>query len=676
MKKQRMRIIGLLVLILMLAAGCSGPKEPTESTGTEENSFAASESETDELEATEKGSSEETGEDLAIEMTKAALAETNWISIQMEEEQIDMPANEAFNQALAFDTWESVEDEIESEEVMRFAVGTGEIVILDGAAYLLTDHGMDWYRTTEEVVSQVMLYFEENFTMSARSMLFNDEYMFAEYYYDTIASLGNLESFDGHGPLLDEMVKYAWYRYTYENSEETVRELYNEESGDFVFSKALAIQEVKRYFDFDETATDFSTLDSYNAAEEGFTLWYSGPDMSDRSNFQNGWGYAFGGLKEIGTERYEVRLIDYADSSETRINKTNVMEIAFDGEGNIRFDRGYEEVPSYNLADTAPGLEAIEIVKEYEYMSGVYLGETKNAYYYISDDGEWVSYFKLDKASMEMTTVYAPEMANEEFAYRVEQHGEEFFFYTNKNVRITDADWNLIETVAYPNAIVEGLASYWEQYDPIYFGEALSDDRSMFAYVDQEGLKLIQNDSNETTLVVPREGDGDVTEAIWCLNPRFADHDTKIVTARTRDWNSGFTVYDIKTETSKTEPGYIMPKELLLAGDRGFFMSDKSYLYFYDFQLGEVKEVPIEGYCSEISGITYLLANESYATYFDTKDDAKTLVLLDLESWSITQKASIENMEVGLNFLASSGDVGVSYSFSWTDHGYAIMKNK
>jgi hypothetical protein len=665
------------LLVLLLATGCSASKEPAATTETGENTFSVSETGTEESAVIESGAAEVTEENPAIALTKTALAETDWISIQMEEERIDMPANEAFLAALAFDTWELVEEEIESEEVMRFAVGNGEIVIFERAAYLLTDHGMDWYRTPEDVLSSVMDYFEENFTMSARSMLFNDEYMFAEYYHDTIASLGNLETFDGHGPLLDEMVKYAWYRYTYENAEETVRELYNEESGDFVFSKALAIQEVKRYFDFDEAATDFSTLDSYNAGEEGFTLWYSGPDMSDRSNFQNGWGYAFGGIKEIGKEQYEIRLVDYVDSSETRINKTNVMEISFDGEGSIRFDRGYEEIPSYDLADTAPGLEAIEIVKEYEYTNGVFLGETENAYYYIADDGEWVSYLKLDKASMEMTTVYAPEMGNEEYSYRVEQHGEEFFFYTNKNVRITDADWNLIETVVYPKAIVEGLASYWEQYDdPIYFGEALSDDRSMFAYVDQDGLKLVQNDSGETTLVVPREGNGDVTEAIWCLNPRFADHDTKIVTARTRDWDSGFTVYDIKTETSKTESGYVMPSEWLLAGDRGFFMSDKSYLYFYDFEFGKIKDVPMEGYCSEISDRKYLLTNDSYAAYFDTKDDVKTLVLLDLASWSIAQKASIENMEIGLNFLASGGDVGVSYSFSWTDHGYAIMKNK
>lgn len=508
-------------------------------------------------------------------------------------------------------------------------------------------------------------------------MLFNDEYMFANYYHDTIPTLGNLETFDGRGPLVWEMVRYAWDRFTYENAEETIRALYDEDMDGYLVSREMAIQECKKYFDFDEAATEFSSVNFYLPEVDGFKLWYAGPDQSDRSNFQNGWGYAFGGIKEIGKEQYEIRLVDYVDSSQTRINKTNVMEISFDGEGNIRFDRGYEDVPSYNLADTAPDLEAIEIVREYEYMNGVFLGETENAYFYIGDDGEWVSYLKLDKASMEMTTIYAPDMADEEFSYRVEQHGEEFYFYTNKNVRITDADWKLIETVAYPKAIVEGLESYWEQYgDPIYFGEALSDDRSMFAYVDQDGLKLVENDSNETTLVVPREGDGGVTEAIWCLNPRFADHDTKIVTSRTRDWDSGFTVYDIKAKTSKTESGYVMPSEWLLAGDRGFFMSDKSYLYFYDFQLDQVKEVPFEGYCSEVSDISYLLANESYATYFDTKDDVKTLVLLDLASWSIIQKASIENMDVGFNFLDRNGDVGVSYSFSWTDHGNAIMRNE
>jgi hypothetical protein len=671
-----MRVLGLWLLILMLATGCSAPKEPAVSTETEENTFAASEPGTGETAATEQGVAEETGEDPAIALTKTALAETDWVSIQMPEGRIDMPANEAFLEALSFDTWEPVSEEIESEEIIRLGVGNGEIVIRDGAAYLLTDHGMDWYRTPEEVQFNMMTYFGENYTMSARSMLFNDEYMFAEYYHDTIASLGNLESFDGKGPLLQEMVKYAWYRYTYENAEETVRELYNEESGDFVFTKAMALQEAKRYFDFNEAATDFSTMGLYDAEKEGFLFWYGGPDMAERSNFQNGWGYAFGGLKEIGNERYEVRLIDYADSSQMRINKTNVMVISFDAEGNIRFDRGYEEVPSYNLADAAPGLEQIEIIKEYEYMSGEFLGETGEAYYFIMDDGEWVSYFKLDKTTMEMTTVYAPELPDEELAYRVEQHGEEFFFYTNKHVRIADADWKLIETVTYPEAIVEGLETYWSYGGPVYFGEAMSDDRSMFAYVDQEGLKLVQTDSGETTLLVPREGDGDVTETIWCLNPRFADHDTKIVTARTRDWDSGFTVYDLKTKTSKTVAGYVMQENWLLAGDRGFFISTKMDVFYYDFKTGEIKALPVAESGPATYETNFVLCNQNYAAYFDESESGKTLTLLDLNTWSIAKTASIKDVDVSMMFLGRTGDIGVSYNFTYTDFGSAIMRNK
>ncbi len=676
MKNQRMRVLGLWLLILMLATGCSAPKEPAVSTETEENTFAASEPGTGETATTEQGAAEETGEDPAIALTKTALAETDWVSIQMPEGRIDMPANEALLEALAFDTWEPVSEEIESEEIVRLGVGNGEIVIREGAAYLLTDYGMDWYRTPEEVQFNMMDYFGENYTMSARSMLFNDEYMFAEYYHDTIASLGNLESFDGKGPLLQEMVKYAWYRYTYENPEETVRELYSEESGDFVFTKVMAIQEAKRYFEFDETGTDFSTMDLYNAEKEGFLLWYGAPDTADRSNFQNGWGYAFGGLKEIGNERYEVRLIDYADSSETRINKTNVMEISFDAEGNIRFDRGYEEVPSYNLADAAPGLEPIEILREYEYMSGEFLGETEKAYYFIADDGEWVSYFKLDKATMEMTIVYAPELPDEEYAYRVEQHGQEFFFYTNRNVRIADAEWNLIETVTYPKAIVEGLETYWDYGDAVYFGEALSTDRSMFAYVDQDGLKLVQNDSGETTLLVPREGDGDVTEAIWCLNPRFADQDTKIVTARTRDWDSGFTVYDLKTNTSKTVAGYVMPEQWLLAGDRGFFVTDKSYVYFYEFDSGEIRDLSIAGMGPKVYNNGFILCNQNFAAYFDHAENEMTLTLLDMGSWSVVKSTSITGMDARMMFLSRTGDIGVNYSFAYTDNGAAIMRNK
>lgn len=676
-KNQRVARIVSLLLVLLLLTGCSAPSEPA-ATEPEapENTFTATETSEEDQTATARSASATDAEEASpIALTEAALAENEWISALLPDGQIGLPSNEAFLEALQFDAWEPIEDPNESVEVFRFAVGTGEIVINEGTAYLLTDHGMDWYLIPEDVLENLMMYFEMNYTQSARSMLMNDEFMFTEYYYDTIASLGNLEEFDGHGPLNYEMVKYVWYRYCYENPEETVKALYDEDFGGYIVSEEMAIREARRYFDFDEAATDITKVENYNAEIQGFDFWYCGPE--ERNGFENAWGIEYGGLKDLGDERYEIRLISYADSDHTRVDRVNVYEFSFDGEGNIRFDRGYQKKPSYKLADAAPDFEPLAIEREYDYMGGRLVGESQMAYYFVDDSEEWTVYNRLNKQTMKMESIPMEELGDGEYWYRVEERGDEFFFYTNKRVNIFDGEWNLIESVAYPDTLANALQDHWENYfDANYFGESMSSDRSMFAYVDAEGLKLYTVATGELELIKPREGDGDVTEAIWCLNPRFVNDDTMILTARTRDYDSGFYLYDLKTKEEKTVEGYIVWEPWQISDGRGFFISDKVNVYYYDFATGEIKDLPVENRGPDVSRSNHVVCNGKYAAYFDQGEEGEDLIVLNLDTWKVEKRASIENMEANILFLGENGDAAIRYFFTYDNFGDAILKNK
>ena len=358
-----------------------------------------------------------------------------------------------------------------------------------------------------------------------------------------------------------------------------------------------------------------------------------------------------------------------------RIAKTNVMEISFDTEGNLKFESGYQNIPSYEMADAMPGFEKIEVPEDFYYMSGKFIGETDQAYFFMQDDMEWISYSRLDKESLTIEPVYAPDMEEEEWPDRVEQHGDQFFFYTTTRVLVTDADWNLLESVPYPKGIMELMKLRWD-YETKYFGHALSTDRSMFAYVDEDGMKLYTIATGETELIKPQDGEGDVTEAIWPLNPYFIEGDTKIVTARTRDYDSGFYFYDLKTKEEKTVEGYLVPNPWLFVGQQGFFHTTKMDTYFYDFQSGESKMLAVENQGPHVYEEGFLFCNENYAAYFDNRDEGKDLVLLNLDTWTVEKRTPIENVDASILFLSRDGDVGINYTFTYTDLGIAILKNK
>lgn len=672
MKNQnKIRFLSLLLALLLLT-GCSTPSEPAAEPEATENSFTATEPSQEDPNTEGSESIPDADEVSPIELTKDALAENDWMNLDTPEGYIGMPVNEAFSEALQFDAWESVDVQNDAVEVFRFALGNGEIVINEGSAYLLTDRGMDWYLIPDSVIGNLMMYIEENFTMSARSMLDNDERLFAAYYYDTIASLGNMDEFDGRGPLQYEMIEYAWYRYTYEQPQEVVNDLRNAD-GQVIFNRELAIQEAKRYFDFDEAATDFTKIDFYDAKADGFSYWYDGPDMDDRSEFNNPWGIEYDGTEELGDNRYEVRLISYADSAHTRVDRVNVYEIYFDGEGNLKFERGYQEKPSYNLADTLPGFEEIMALDDFMHMGGTFIGETDAAYFFISDDGEWVSYYRLDKATKKMEPAFAPFVEDDEYPYNVEQHGSQFYFYTTKRVLVTDSEWSQVKAVEYPEAILKARQDPWT-YQATYFGEALSEDGSMFAYVDEDGLKLYTIATGQTELIKAKEGEeGD---AIWCMNPRFVNGDSMILTARTRDYNSGFYLYNLKTKEEKTVDGYIVPMSWKISDGRGFFVTDKVHTYFYEFAAGKLKDLPAENRGPAVSTQDFLLCNDQYAAYFDEREDGKDLVSLNLATWKVEKRVPIQGVEAGLAFLSRNGDLGIRYFFTYDNLGVAVLENK
>lgn len=291
----------------------------------------------------------------------------------------------------------------------------------------------------------------------------------------------------------------------------------------------------------------------------------------------------------------------------------------------------------------------------------------------MEDSEDWISYNKLDKATMKMVALDLPAMDEEEFVYRVEQYDKDFFFYTSKRVKILDAEWNLIEEVAYPDAISSGLESYWENYnDPIYFGEALSSDRSLFAYVDLDGMKLYHVETGKTELIVPTEGEG--MDAIRCLHPQFTDGDSKILTARTKDYDSGFTIYDLTTKETKTVPGYIVAEHWPISDNYGFFFSDKVNVYYYDFQSGEIRDLPVEGRGPEVYNENFILANDKYAAYIEETEEGNVLTLLDIDMWSVVKSVNVNNVGLTLNYLDSYGDIGVKYFFTYQNCGDAVLR--
>jgi hypothetical protein len=275
-----------------------------------------------------------------------------------------------------------------------------------------------------------------------------------------------------------------------------------------------------------------------------------------------------------------------------------------------------------------------------------------------------------------MTSISIPNLGDE-YEYRIEQRGDEFFFYTSKRVIIGDEDWNFVESVDYPEDLKMALNDYYENYgESVYFGESMSTDRSMFVYVDGDGMKLSTVATGQTELIKPKEGEGDVYESIWCMNPRFVNDDAMILTSLTRDYDSGFYLYDLKTKEEKTFEGYIIWEPWQISDGRGCFISDKVNGYFYDFSTGEIRDLPVENRGPDVSMDNYLLCNDKYAAYFDQGEEGKELVLLNLDAWTVEKRASIANMDANLLFLGDNGNVGIHYFFTYDNTGDAILRNK
>lgn len=638
-----------------------------------------------------------------LESHREVMGNAKEASIYVEGKEATVPSD-VLMELLSYSQWREIESSEAGASVI-VAVQEDELSVYEnGTVRLGRGNESGWYQVPLEVVMDLKETFEINRIPTDEDFIFDEEWMWNNYFYETITSIGNAKHFDAEDLTeIDEIIEYVWYRYSlsFSSADEMGFEFSPEISSYYLFPREIAYQEAGKYFAFDISNADLNEAYSYLAEYDAFQMHYVGPREEGEVSGNNPWAIYYGGVEPLEENRYLVRMLSYVDKEAGIVDRENIYTIRLSDAGTFLFESGEIRMPYYPLSDFSQSLMPLDawkgIIGEYTRM----IGESEEEiFFYQYEDGAKI--IRVQKADLNQVKTLALKWDDQETLVQMHASadGKHILVCTSHYVRKYNNHWEEEQVVPLPAFLIEKILSetIWDDFAPssIFTGYDVTDDLTRIVYGDEEGLKLFEIDEkSEVQLMEKSEAypEDDLSPVSVYQAPRFVDRGQKIFVVRSGyEGNRGIALYDLKTETmERYGHGWSIWTNEMRPNQGAFILNEYVHNwdtgegtvqhFFLDFASGEVQsfvfdrmggdDMPDGGefYHGENKLAMLVKAyNEEfmggYATYVQE---------IDFESMELLRETKIRAARIRIMGMDREGNIYLHYYYNQDSQGFGVL---
>lgn len=149
-----------------------------------------------------------------LESHRDVMGNAKEATIYVEGKEATVPSD-VLMELLSYSQWREIESSQAGASVI-VAVQDDELSVYEnGAVRLGRGNESGWYQVPLEVVMDLKEIFEVHRIPTDEDFVFDEEWMWNNYFYETITSIGNAKHFGAEDlSEIDEIIEYVWYRYS------------------------------------------------------------------------------------------------------------------------------------------------------------------------------------------------------------------------------------------------------------------------------------------------------------------------------------------------------------------------------------------------------------------------------------------------------------------------------
>jgi hypothetical protein len=623
----------------------------------------------------------------------------------IDDEEVEIGDLSNLIEVLDYGQWVEMDPE-EAVAVLTVFVGGDELSFFEGGRVRLWTGKQDaWFTIPKSVLDKLKGIWSAASLSEAEQSVYDEAWMWDQYFYETITSLGNAESFSANDlSEIDNLVEYVWIRYSHGfESEEAMGLAHSSETSHYyLFPRELAYKEAAKYYDFDISGADLANAHSYLPEEDAFEVNYVAPREAGQVSGKNSWMIYYGGAEALGDHRYEVRMISYEDRAATVIARESVYVVRFDQEGKLLFESGQRRMPQYDLSDFTMAIEPIDVLNDRLDQYGRMIGETEEEIFFHRSD-EPPRVLGMTKGENAVVRDIDLGLDQDEQVLVIRQKADQgFVVCTNSRVHSYSQTWMPDQVMDLPAFLIDKIEAEteWEDFAiaKIFTGYDISDDLKRIVYGDHEGLKVFSLGEDEPVVDLLEEAEAYPESELSPLSvywgPRFVDQGRKVFMTRSGyEGNRGVALYDFQTgQMSRFDHGWfagardiqpnlglLIPNESVWDQETGQETSDHYYLNFKTGRLETLAFKP-ESPMGDLpdSGDHYhgqkdlaILVKEvgTAAT------DRNTLVQrIDLATGDLVAQTEIPAFWIRIAGVDQDGNVYLHYRYNQESQGFGVIR--
>ncbi|HBW35996.1 hypothetical protein [Desulfosporosinus sp. BICA1-9] len=533
------------------------------------------------------------------------------------------------------------------------------------------------------------------------------EKLWQEYFYDSIATLGNTHEFNTAqdiDPL--DVAMYCWFKYVAEHGKESLV-LADTDSTNRLFPLDTVLEYAERYFNL--TSLDVSNLEagSYDQQKRAFIFDFGTPRTRPSYNAVNSWGDHLDKVTRSSDGTVTAILVHSGPPQSGRIELTKSYNLKQNEDGSLYFVSGRLDYVNNHL---------VVLTGDYQYFAQIkgFAGNMEELSMLGEVDGKLIlAYTPNQKRGNASLMLVKPETMNVEKKLDVSGNftptdvsliGESIVIRLKDRIIAIDKTLEQSKMSLLPITITEKInrePHYNAQGNPDVFfgGYDVSSDRLKYVYTDETGVKLFNSTDNTEKLLsptVPITG-SELLENSFHRDPRFVADEQKVITTMTGyEGAMGYTlcnlesgtveVHNIASECSST--GLIRYDTGLLEVNTYLYnkltQMAESKLLFLDFWTGRVKELSLKypGDTGDIRMPDSWYVGQNYATFItykrDDSDNAKDMFYLNRLNHNtlLTEPKviSVKAAKTHILGVLADGRIVFWYNLNPSENGVCITK--
>lgn len=525
------------------------------------------------------------------------------------------------------------------------------------------------------------------------------EKLWQEYFYDTIATIGNTRKFKSAAEIEPlHIARFCRNKYVEEYGPESL-ELSGEDSLQRLFPLETVLTYAERYFNL--TSLDVSQIDDsyYNREKHAFIFGVSGNRERPVHTDSNSWGIHINKVTRNSDGTITAVMERYDSYKTRRVELTKTYTLKQRQNGSLYFVSGRWDYVNNHLVSLTGDYQRFDKIEGFDgNMSEIImLGENKNRLIFAYTPYEKKRHASLMLVNPETMKVEKKLELNDNFTLtEAGITGEKIVVRLKDRIITFDKNLKPLEEIPLPEAIKEKIKrepifgddgfrdSYFGGYD-------ISKDLKRIVYANKKGIKLFNLVDGDEKLLCPTVPISGTNLYSYHSNPRFIADDQKVISTRLGyETAMGYTLcsltegifknYDISSDDSSS--GFIRYDTGLME-IRGIFteetQSTEYKLLYLDFKTGDVKKIKLENVDNGGMRGHNSYIGQNYAAFMtyrfdnDYANNMSFINLFDLKKLEVKSEiVSVKAAQTHIMGVLADGRVVFWYNLNPSENGVGI----